>query len=84
MVAIAPTIYRLTMQMDNDLIQKFEDDNPDDNDSARKGKSSLTSAVQRELKVEMATANGEYVWVCLWDIEKNLTASTPSGYAKKR
>ena len=36
-VAVAPTLYRITMQMDNALIQKFEDDHPDDNDSARRG-----------------------------------------------
>ena len=50
-VAIAPTIYRLTMQLDDKAIMEFEDNNPDQNDTARRGKSSLTAAIRREVKV---------------------------------
>ena len=69
-VAIAATVYRLLMELDNAEVAKFEKDNAFEFDSAKAGASAVTAAEDRALETELATMEGKHIMVVLWDLMK--------------
>jgi hypothetical protein len=69
-VAIASTLYRLLMQLDNDSMQEFENRVAYSKDSAKAGASAVDAAEDRALEAEIAAASGKQTIVLLWDIKK--------------
>ena len=69
-VAVAATLYRLLMQLDNDQMEVFEAREAFENDSAKAGASAVDAAENRALEAEIAQAEGKFTMVLLWDIKK--------------
>ena len=57
-VAIASTIYRLTMELDNEAVAAFETENAYEHDSAKAGASAVVAAEDRALTAELARLEG--------------------------
>ena len=68
-VAIASTIYRLLMEMDNEEVAQFEAANAFDNDSAKAGASAVSAAEDRALEAELERLEGRFTISALWDIK---------------
>ena len=58
-IAIAATLYRLLMQLDNDEIEAFEKVNAFKNDSAKAGSSAIEAAEDRAWLAELAKLKGK-------------------------
>ena len=69
-VAIATTIYRLLMQLDNEELEAFEADNAFKNDSAKAGASAVIAAEDRALEAEIAHDEGHQTLTMLFDMKK--------------
>ena len=69
-VAVAATLYRLLMQLDNEQMEAFEAREAFENDSAKAGASAVDAAEDRALEAEIAAAEGKHTMVLLWDIKK--------------
>jgi len=69
-VAIATTIYRLLMQLDNEELEAFEADNAFANDSAKAGASAVIAAEDRALEAEIAHDEGYQTLTMLFDMKK--------------
>ena len=68
-VAIATTIYRLLMQLDNEELEAFEADNAFANDSAKAGASAVIAAEDRALEAEIAHDEGYQTLTMLFDMK---------------
>ena len=73
-VAIAATIYRLLMELDNEEVAEYERLNAFSGDSATAGASALRAAEDRALEAELESYEGQLTITMLWDIK---TSSTP-------
>ena len=69
-VAIASTVYRLLMELDNQEVAAFEAAEAFECDSAKAGSSAIVAAEDRALETELAKAEGQHVLVVLWDFTK--------------
>ena len=69
-VAIASTIYRLMMELDNDEVAAFEAANAYEYDSATAGASAVAAAEDRALAAELARVEGNHSLSTLWDLKK--------------
>ena len=69
-VAIASTVYRLLMELDNQEVAAFEAAQAFECDSAKAGSSSIVAAEERALETELAKAEGQHVLVVSWDFTK--------------
>ena len=69
-VAIASTIYRLLMELDNDELAAFEASHAFENDSAKAGASGTIAAEDRALEAEMAHDEGYHTLTMLYDMKK--------------
>lgn len=68
MVAIAATLYRLLMELDNDEVAEFEKPEAFENDSATAGASAVRVAEDRALEAELAELEGSSLLTILWDL----------------
>ena len=68
-VAIASTIYRLMMELDNEEVAAFEAKNAYTNDSAKAGASAVAAAEDRALEAELAKHEGLLTISTLWDLK---------------
>ena len=64
-VAVAATLYRLLMQLDNEQMEAFEAREAFENDSAKAGASAVDAAEDRALEAEIAAAEGKHTMVLL-------------------
>ena len=64
-VAIASTVYRLLMELDNQEVAAFEAAQAFECDSATAGSSAIVAAEERALETELAKAEGQHVLVAL-------------------
>ena len=69
-VAIASTIYRLLMEMDNEEVAAFEAANAYHHDSAAAGASAVAVAEDRAMEAELARLTGFVTISTLWDLKK--------------
>ena len=69
-VAIASTIYRLLMELDNEELEQFERTNAFVNDSAKAGASGTIATEDRALEAEMAHDAGCHTLTMLYDMKK--------------
>ena len=69
-VAIATTLYRLLMEMDNEEVAEFEAKNAYQNDSAAAGASAVAAAEDRAVEAELARLSGLVTISTLWDLRK--------------
>ena len=69
-VAIASTIYRLLMELDNDQVAAFEAANAYKHDSATAGASAVAAAEDRAMEAELARLSGYCTISILWDLKK--------------
>jgi len=69
-VAIATTIYRLLMELDNEELEDFEATHAFVNDSANAGASGIIAAEDRALEAEMAHDQGYHTLTMLYDMKK--------------
>ena len=69
-VAIAATIYRLLMELDNEEVAEYERQNAFHGDSATAGSSAVRAAEDRALMAELETIEGKKTVTFLWDLKK--------------
>ena len=69
-VAVATTLYRIIMQVDNDKIMTFEEKEAHALDSARKGADASFASSSRALETELLSLSGKPQCTLLWDMEK--------------
>ena len=69
-VAIAATLYRLLMELDNDEVAEYEKKNAFHGDSATAGASAVKAAEDRALLAELVTIEGKKTVTFLWDLKK--------------
>jgi hypothetical protein len=69
-VAIAATLYRLLMELDNAEVEQFESREAFENDSAKAGASAVRAAEDRALEAEIAKLEGSNLLTILWDLKK--------------
>ena len=69
-MAIAATIYRLLMELDNEEVAEYERTNAYRGDSATAGASAVRAAEDRALEAELANFEGQQTITLLWDIKK--------------
>ena len=67
-VAIASTLYRLLMEIDNEEVAQFESQHAFENDSAKAGASAVLAAEDRALEAELAKHLGLSTITTLWDM----------------
>ena len=69
-VAIATTIYRILMELDNEELEESEKTNAFRNDSAKAGASAAIAAEDRALEAELARADQQDTLTMLYDMKK--------------
>ena len=69
-VAIASTLYRLLMELDNEEVAAYEKLNACHGNSATAGASAVSAAEDRAMAAELETAEGKKIITMLWDIKK--------------
>ena len=83
-VAIATTIYRLLMELDNEELEAFEATHAFVNDSAKAGASGIIAAEDRALEAEMAHDQGYHTLTMLYDMKIFLIRSTSQSSSSMR
>lgn len=71
-VAIAATLYRLPMELDNEEVAAYEKESAFHGDSATAGASAVRAAEDRALLAELASCEGKQTVTLLWDLKKFL------------
>ena len=69
-VAVAATLYRLLMELDDEKLKQFETKEAFSNDTAKAGANASHSAEDRALQAELMTAEGKALCSILWDFKK--------------
>lgn len=69
-VAIASTLYRLLVELDNDEVARPEAEHAYEYDSAKAGSSALYAVEDRALETVVASMERKHVVVVLWDLVK--------------
>ena len=69
-VAIAATLYRLLMELDNDEVAEYESRNAFHGESATAGASAVRAAEDRALLAELEAREGQQTVTLLWDLKK--------------
>ena len=69
-VAIAATLYRLLMELDNDEVAEYERKNAFHGDSATAGASAVRAAEDRALRADQESIEGQETATFLWDLRQ--------------
>ena len=69
-VAVAATLYRLLMELDNDKVAEYERSNAFAGDSATAGASAVKAAEDRAMLAELESSEGRLTVTLLWDLKK--------------
>ena len=69
-MAIAATLYRLLMELDNEEVAEYERKNAFHGDSATAGASAVRAAEDRALRAELESIEGKETATFLWDLKQ--------------